>query len=150
MAEFITKAEFAGRRKVSSSAVSNMIRRGEVTVVRGMIRWDPEEEEKRAQSVEGIHALRERGQELKNERMEFELAKERGQYISKKVVDANFFAWAQAERDFWMAWPDRASALIAAELGVDMAKVHIVLTREVRSNLSQLSELEVPVMREDD
>ena len=68
------------------------------------------------------------------------------QRLREEVVDrahatAEVFRLARRERDAWVNWPARVSALMAAELGVDTHAMHKVLEAHVRDHLGELAEI---------
>ncbi|MFQ5914672.1 MAG: elements of external origin [Nitrospinota bacterium] len=74
-------------------------------------------------------------------RLEFEERK--GKLIEWEKVERTIFRLAREERDSWLNWPARVSALMAAEIGVDANKMHGVLERSVREHLAELSEIKL-------
>lgn len=72
------------------------------------------------------------------------------QQLKKELVDrakaiAHVFRMARSERDAWLSWPARVSAQMAAELGVDPHKMHVMLESYVRQHLSELSDIQPKV-----
>jgi hypothetical protein len=75
-------------------------------------------------------------------RLEFEVK-------SSRLVDADaakkaVFDLSRQDRDSWANWPSRVAPLIAAELGVDLVKLAVVLEKHVRE---QLAERAQPTLR---
>ena len=69
-----------------------------------------------------------------------ELLKLQGAQVDRDRAISHVFSLARAERDAWMSWPARVAALIAMELGVEAHAVRVILDREVRQHLTELSE----------
>ena len=68
---------------------------------------------------------------------------------SGKLVDADaakkaVFDLSRQDRDSWANWPSRVAPLIAAEMGVDLVKLAVVLEKHVRE---QLAERAQPALR---
>lgn len=76
---------------------------------------------------------------MKAQERRVRLAKLKGELVDKARATATVFALARRERDAWVQWPARASALIAAELQADPHKVEQVLEAHVRRHLEELS-----------
>ena len=70
------------------------------------------------------------------------LRKEAGELIEVERAAAQFFTLAREARDAWMTWPARVGALIAADLGVDVAVVVEALNRYVQDQLERIGEKE--------
>jgi hypothetical protein len=51
------------------------------------------------------------------------------------------FRLAREERDSWLNWPARVSALIAAELGVEAHAVQKIVEGHVRAHLGELADV---------
>jgi len=75
------------------------------------------------------------------ERAQIELKARRGELVDRARAVAHVFRLAREERDAWLNWPARVSALMAAELGVDPHKMHVALERHVREHLIELAEI---------
>lgn len=80
---------------------------------------------------------------LKAQHHKVRLARLKGELIDRAQALAHVFALARAERDAWLNWPARISALLAAEFGADPHTVHVALEREVRSHLAELGDVRV-------
>ena len=81
-----------------------------------------------------------------NEVLKAQTARVRLQRLKGEVVDrvraaAHVFRLARDERDAWLNWPTRISALMAADLGIDPHKMHVALEKHVRDHLSELAEV---------
>lgn len=66
------------------------------------------------------------------------------QRLSARLIDRDeayreFFARARIERDAWLNWPSRISAVMAAELGLHPVKLEVTLERYVRDHLIERS-----------
>ena len=68
------------------------------------------------------------------------LARLKGELVDRSQALAQVFKLARTERDAWLNWPARVSALLAAELGVDAHTLHVVLENAVREHLRELGE----------
>ncbi len=75
------------------------------------------------------------------ERAALELKARRGDLVDRARAVAHVFKLAREERDAWLNWPARVSALMAAELGVDPHKMHVTLEKYVRDHLIDLAEI---------
>jgi hypothetical protein len=69
------------------------------------------------------------------------LAQLKGELVDRLQAIAHVFKLARTERDAWLNWPARVSALLAAELGVDAHVLHVALENAVRAHLQELGEL---------
>lgn len=76
----------------------------------------------------------------KVEKLEIEIAKRRGELVERAAAEALFFELARQERDSWLAWPARVSALMAAELGVEPRVLEALLDRNLRDHLAAMAE----------
>lgn len=80
------------------------------------------------------------------------LRKQEFEEADKQLVDAatvrrQVFEVARLERDAWLGWPSRVSALIAAEIGADQATLAIALEKHVREQLAGRAEPNLRVTR---
>jgi hypothetical protein len=66
----------------------------------------------------------------------------RGELVDSARAKALVFRLAREERDSWLNWPARVSALIAADLGVETHAVQTVMETHVRGHLAELAEIE--------
>ena len=73
------------------------------------------------------------------------LARLKGELVDRSQALAQVFKLARTERDAWLNWPARVSALLAAELGVDAHTLHVVLENAVREHLNELGEVKIKV-----
>jgi len=62
-----------------------------------------------------------------------------GRLIDRQQVEKLIFEKARIERDAWLNWPSRMSAVIAAEIGCDKNKLAIALEKFVRQHLADRS-----------
>lgn len=69
------------------------------------------------------------------------LARLKGELVDRNQAIAHVFRLARSERDAWLNWPARASAQMAASLGVDPHTLHVLLETAVRHHLQELGEL---------
>lgn len=63
------------------------------------------------------------------------------QLVDKASIERDIFTRAAAERDSLLGWPPRVSAILAAELGVDEARLRPLLERELRAYLAERSRI---------
>lgn len=80
---------------------------------------------------------------LKAQHHKVRLARLKGELIDRAQTLAHVFALARAERDAWLNWPSRISALLSAEFGADPHTVHVALEREVRQHLAELGDVRI-------
>jgi len=69
------------------------------------------------------------------------LARLKGDLVDRAQAIAPVFRLARTERDAWLNWPARISALLAAQLGADPHELHVALEAAVREHLQVLGEL---------
>jgi len=79
---------------------------------------------------------------LKAQTNKVRLARLKGELIDRAQALAQVFKLARAERDAWLNWPARVSAQMAAEIGVDGHRLHVMLERAVRTQLTELGEFQ--------
>jgi hypothetical protein len=65
----------------------------------------------------------------------------KGELVDRAKAVAQVFKLARDERDAWVNWPARVSAMIAAEVEVDPHALHTALERRVRDHLAELAEV---------
>ena len=65
------------------------------------------------------------------------LEERRGQLLDRHATLAKFFTVTRTLRDAWLAWPSRIGAELAADLGVEPARLMIALERYVRRQLTE-------------
>ena len=65
----------------------------------------------------------------------------KGELVDRSEAIAHVFKLARTERDAWLNWPARVSALLAADLGVDAHLLHVALENAVREQLQELGEV---------
>jgi hypothetical protein len=75
-------------------------------------------------------------------RLEFEVKS--GRLVDADAAKKAVFDLSRQDRDSWANWPSRVAPLIAAELGVDLVKLAVVLEKHVRE---QLAERAQPALR---
>lgn len=78
---------------------------------------------------------------LKAQERRIRLQKLKGELIERARALALVFRLARAERDAWVNWPARSSALMAADLGVEPAAMQKVFEKHVRAHLDELAEV---------
>ena len=66
----------------------------------------------------------------------------KGELVDSARATALVFRLAREERDSWLNWPARVSALIAADLGVETHAVQKVMETHVRGHLAELAEIQ--------
>ena len=69
------------------------------------------------------------------------LAKIKGELVDRARAVATIFGLARRERDAWVQWPARVSALMAAELHVEPHQMETVLEKYVRRHLTELADV---------
>ncbi|HEX6142285.1 MAG TPA: elements of external origin [Geminicoccaceae bacterium] len=65
----------------------------------------------------------------------------KGELIDRAKATAQVFRLARDERDAWVNWPARVTAMMAAELGLGQHQLHTVLERHVRDHLAELADV---------
>jgi hypothetical protein len=78
---------------------------------------------------------------LKAQERRLRLQQMKGELVDRAKALAQVFRLARDERDAWVNWPARVSAMIAAELEVDPHKLHTVLESHVCDHLAELAEV---------
>jgi hypothetical protein len=90
---------------------------------------------------------------LKAQERRLRLQQMKGELVDRAKAVAQVFRLAREERDAWVNWPARVTAMMAAELSascsdaaggtvqVDQHKLHTVLERHVRDHLAELAEV---------
>ena len=71
------------------------------------------------------------------EKREIEVALLKQELVDRRAAEHLAFSLAREHHDSWINWPARASAKIAAELGVEHRKVAATLEKHVRLELEQ-------------
>ena len=69
------------------------------------------------------------------------LQRMKGELVDRARATAMVFRLAREERDSWLNWPARVSALMAADLGVDAHAVQKLVETHVRGHLAELAEI---------
>ncbi len=77
---------------------------------------------------------------LKAQERRIRLAKLKGELVDRDRATALVFRLAREERDAWVNWPARVAALMAAELGTEVAAMQKVLEAHVRAHLEELAQ----------
>jgi len=70
------------------------------------------------------------------------LRRDSGELIEIERASTLFFELARQQRDAWLTWPTRIGPMVAADLGVDTAKVVETLTAHVQEQLEAIGEPE--------
>lgn len=78
---------------------------------------------------------------LKAQERRIRLQKLKGELVDRAKAMALVFRLARQERDSWLNWPARISAVMAADIGVDADTMHTTLEKFVRDHLTELSEI---------
>jgi hypothetical protein len=78
---------------------------------------------------------------LKAQERRLRLQQMKGELVDRAKAVAQVFRLARDERDSWVNWPARVSAMMAAELEVDQHRLHTALERQVREHLNELAEV---------
>jgi hypothetical protein len=78
---------------------------------------------------------------LKAQERRVRLQRMKGELVDRAKAVAQVFKLARDERDAWVNWPARVAAMMAAELEVDMHRLHTALERHVRDHLAELAEI---------
>ena len=78
---------------------------------------------------------------LKAQERRVRLQRMKSELIDRAQAIAQVFRLARDERDAWVNWPVRVTAIMAAELGLEQHQVHTVLERHVREHLAELAEV---------
>jgi hypothetical protein len=68
------------------------------------------------------------------------LRRDSGELIEIERASTLFFELARQQRDAWLTWPTRIGPMVAADLGVDTAKVVETLTAHVQEQLEAIGE----------
>jgi hypothetical protein len=78
---------------------------------------------------------------LKAQERRLRLQQMKGELVDRAKAVAQVFRLARDERDAWVNWPARVTAVMAAEIEVDAHKLHTVLERHVGDHLAELAEV---------
>jgi hypothetical protein len=78
---------------------------------------------------------------LKAQERRVRLQRMKGELVDRAKAVAQVFRLARDERDAWVNWPARVTAMMAAELGLEQHQLHTVLERQVREHLNALAEV---------
>lgn len=68
---------------------------------------------------------------------ELEFETRSGRLVDAEAVRKAVFNLARQDRDSWSNWPSRVAPLMAAELGVDVVKLGVILEKHVRDHLTE-------------
>ena len=146
----MTKTTFAGHLGVSAGRVSQMIGEGLPVLPNGRVPVQAAEEWYRAnvrQKLDGskhssneLAGIRVQREAAQRDLLQMDIARRTGMLIDRKQVELAIFDRARAERDAHIAWVSRIAPALAAELGIDLARLSATLDREMRSHLQDLSD----------
>jgi hypothetical protein len=78
---------------------------------------------------------------LKAQERRVRLQRMKGELVDRAKAVAQVFKLARDERDAWVNWPARVAAMMAAELEIDLHRLHTALERQVREHLNELAEV---------
>jgi hypothetical protein len=78
---------------------------------------------------------------LKAQERRVRLQRMKGELVDRAKAVAQVFRLARDERDAWVNWPARVTAVMAAELEVNPHQLHTVFERHVRDHLAELAEV---------
>lgn len=81
---------------------------------------------------------------LKAQERRLRLQKLKGELVERDRAAALVFRLAREEREAWITWPARVAALMASELGVEVAAMQKILEDHVRSHLEELAAPRAP------
>jgi hypothetical protein len=84
--------------------------------------------EERARKERAVASLREQ-----------ELEKRSGKLINREMAERAAFDFAREFRDGLTNWPARVAAVMAAELGVDQVRLHVILEKHLREFLAEFA-----------
>lgn len=160
----VSKSEFADLLGVSKARVSQLVtagmpvtEHGKVAVaaaqawcdehVRPNARRSPRAEAAGAPPSK-LRTIREEAEAERLRGLKMENERRAGNLVDRQAVEAAVFARARLERDAHLAWVVRAAPLIAAELGVDQARLLALLDAQLREHLEQLSETPLEVLQD--
>jgi len=146
----MTKTAFAERLGVSAGRVSQMVKQGLPVLDNGRVPLAAAESWYRANirqragdaqhSANILGQLRQDREEAQRDLLQLDLARRKGELIDRRQVELALHDRARGERDAHTAWVSRVAPIIAAELGVDLARLYATLDRELRAHLQELSE----------
>ncbi|KKM75661.1 hypothetical protein LCGC14_1388020, partial [marine sediment metagenome] len=91
-------------------------------------------------SLSEVEDLNRRLLQAKAAAAELDLAAKRGELVSAADVCKAAAANARMEREALLNWPDRAAPALAAELGIDQARLTAAIEREVRAFMEDRAE----------
>ena len=78
---------------------------------------------------------------LKAQERRLRLQRMKSELVDRAKAVGQVFRLAREERDAWVNWPARVTAMIAAELGLEQHQLHTVLERHVRDHLGELADV---------
>ncbi|TKV73290.1 hypothetical protein FDV58_37690 [Bradyrhizobium elkanii] len=159
--EIITKPEFGRRINVTRQRVYQLVREGLPVRRDGKIdfakakRWvDRHLDQHRREARKPGGATAPTTSENRSAKLEWEarlreldFRKRSGELVDRAETERTIFERANAERDRWIGWVPRAVAEIAAEAEVDPTKLHSLVDRLVRDQLTELASMPLTVLR---
>lgn len=161
--ETLSKKGFAELLGVSPGRVSQMLTdglplgpNGRINVKAGL-EWyranvDPNRRRVEAPDLLETHAMtpRARLDAAKAELAELQIEERRRALVSRKQAEAAIYERARGERNSWIGWVSRASAVLASETGADPSTLFATLDRLVRDQLTHLAETPLPELLTDE
>lgn len=96
--------------------------------------------------LETIVSARLAHQMLQTEKAQFELDQKKGLFVLKEEVRVAAFKRARYDRDAWLNWPNRISAILAAKFGVDERKLYHAIQDLVEEHLEELASADLKTM----
>ncbi|WP_366553326.1 hypothetical protein [Aquibaculum sediminis] len=160
----VSKSEFADLLGVSKARVSQLVSAGMPVTEHGKVAvaeaqaWCDENVKpsgRRRPQAEAagappskLRTIREEAEAERLRGLRMENERRAGNLVDRQAVEAAVFARARLERDAHLAWVVRAAPLIAAELGVDQARLLALLDAQLREHLEQLSETPLEVLQD--
>jgi hypothetical protein len=155
----ITQSEWARRQGFSKQYANALIKTGQIPLVNGLVDEDqanailvsirnPNQPIRRSKSMESkiqhgddlatlLLKTRIKNEVERGKLLEAKVKAEVGQLVSAEAVKNAMFAKGRIVRDGILNAPDRISSLLATIN--DAAKIHEILTKELRSVLEELS-----------
>ena len=137
----------ATRLSVSTKSVSDWVRKGcphtrttcgvYVFSLRKVQQWRAENLSSRLSPSNTLSEARRRKETALAELRELDVRVRRGTLVERAAVEKRVFANIRASRDLLQNIPDRLAGVLAAE--TDQARIHALLTQEIRQALEALS-----------
>jgi len=157
----LTKAELAKALDVSTNTVGAWVKRGCPTQEQGrpgkpytfdlaaVVSWLTDRpaagaSEAKAEDAASYRAERAAWMRVRRQTAELEYQRQRRAVVDRAKAKRVLHEMAQAASKAWTQWPARVYAEMAAELGVDGAKMHQVLDDHTRRHLEEL--VQAPIL----